>query len=128
MPPKKNPLKLNTLQLRTLVIAQVLAQEDEIAVRDEASGAITLRFFPQPHGDHFHVGKFTVPARAATGLFNDAVWKALGRKGLVDPNGPGAVTLTAEGVAYDTGLSEAFDEAERADQEASQDSGGDSGP
>ena len=69
MPPKKNPLKLNNLQLRTLVIAQVLAREDEVAVRDEATGAVTLRFLPQPHGDHFHIGKFTVPARAATGLF-----------------------------------------------------------
>ena len=112
MPPKKNPLKLNTLQLRTLVIDQVLAREDESAVRDDASGAITLRTLPRPHGDHFHIGKFNVPARAATGLFNDAVWKALGRKGLASTDGPGAVTLTADGLAYDTGLADAFDEAD----------------
>ena len=111
MPPKKNPLKLNALQLRTLVIAQVLAREDETALRDEATGKVTLMTLPHAHGDHFHIGQFTVPARAATGLFNDAVWKALTRKGLAAP-GPGRVTLTPEGLAYDTGLGDAFDDAD----------------
>ena len=112
MPPKKNPLKLNALQLRTLVIAQVLAREEDVALRDDATGNVTLRFLPQAHGDHFHIGKFTVPARAATGLFNDAVWKVLSRKGLISTGGPGAVTITADGLAYDTGLGDAFDDAE----------------
>jgi hypothetical protein len=111
MPPRKNPLKLNALQLRTLVIAQVLAREDATALHDEATGKVTLMTLPQAHGDHFHIGQFTVPARAATGLFNDAVWKALARKGLAAP-GPGRVTLTPEGLAYDTGLGDAFEESD----------------
>ena len=46
------------------------------------------------------------------------MWKVLARKGLVDPEGPGAVTLTADGVAYDTGLADAFDDT---DQDTDQD-------
>ncbi len=42
MPPKRNPLKLNKLQLRTLTLAQLLAQDPDLAQRDEATGAITL--------------------------------------------------------------------------------------
>ena len=38
MPPKKNPLKLNKLQLRTLTLAQLLAQDPSLARRDEATG------------------------------------------------------------------------------------------
>jgi hypothetical protein len=37
MPPKKNPLKLNKLQLRTLALAQVLARDPETGLKDEAS-------------------------------------------------------------------------------------------
>ncbi len=48
MPPKKNPLKLNKLQLRTLTLAQLLAQDPNLARRDEATGAVTLLQFPMP--------------------------------------------------------------------------------
>ncbi len=81
MPPKKNPLKLNKLQLRT--------------------------------GDHLHIGRFTVSTKEASGLSNPAVWSALVRKGLARIEGPIAIALTAEGVAYDTGLGDRF--AVRAD-------------
>ncbi len=103
---RKNPLKLNKLQLRTLALAQVLANDQGDA--DESSGEITLLHLPHIHGDHVHIGSFTVSARDASGFANPSVWTALTRKGLVrDTDGPG-ITLTADGVAYDTGLSDRF--------------------
>ena len=103
MPTKRNPLGLNKLQLRTLAIAQVLAGDESLATRDEATGAVTLMPVPRPHGDHVHVGKFTLSARDASGLANPAVWKALTRKGLADGGSPPFVVLTSDGMAYDTG-------------------------
>jgi hypothetical protein len=112
MPPKTNPLRLNDLQRRTLALAQVLARESDMAERHAATGEVTLHALPNPHGNHFHVGPYTVPRRAASGLFNAAVWTALERKGLVRPSATGAVTLTVEGLAYDTGLGGAFAHAD----------------
>lgn len=108
MPPKKNPLKLNALQLRTLCLAQVVAKEPGMATRNAATGAVTLIDVPHPHGNHVHVGRFTVSARDASGFANPAVWVALARKGLAMTDDYGSVTLTAEGIAYDTGLSDRF--------------------
>jgi len=108
MPPKKNPLKLNKLQLRTLVLAQVLAEDAENIRRDEVTGDVTLLNVPHPHGDHVHVGKFVVSAREASGFSNPAVWTALARKGLARAGDGMSVTLTSEGLAYDTGLGERF--------------------
>lgn len=114
MPPKKNPLKLNALQLRTLVIAQVLAREGEGVTPGPAEGEVTLLSLPSAHGDHYHVGPHTVPGRAASGLFNAAVWKALARKELVrlDSGAAPPVVLTAAGLNYDTGLAEAFERSD----------------
>ncbi len=108
MPPKKNPLKLNKLQLRTLTLAQLLAQDPNYAQREETTGAVTLLQIPHAHGDHLHIGRFTVSKREASGLRNPAVWSALARKGLVRIDGPIAITLTAEGVSYDTGFGDRF--------------------
>lgn len=108
MPPKKNPLKLNALQLRTLALAQVVAAEPGMATRNAATGAVVLDQVPHPHGDHVHVGRFTVSARDASGFANPAVWVALARKGLAKTDDMGTIILTAEGVAYDTGLMEKF--------------------
>lgn len=108
MPPKKNPLKLNALQLRTLCLAQVVAAEPGMAQKNAATGAVTLTHVPHPHGDHVHVGHFTVSARDASGFANPAVWVALARKGLAKTDDLGTLTITAEGLAYDTGLSEKF--------------------
>ena len=108
MLPKKNPLKLNKLQLRTLTLAQLLAQDPDLARRDEATGAVTLLQIPHAHGDHLHIGRFTVSTREASGLSNPAVWSALVRKGLARIDGPIAITLTAEGVSYDTGFGDRF--------------------
>ncbi|GGF73119.1 hypothetical protein GCM10011332_28890 [Terasakiella brassicae] len=107
MAAKKNPLKLNKLQLRTLALSQVLANEPNLSVRNEESGAVTIRHLPHAHGDHVHVGPFVVSAKDASGFSNPAVWVALKRKGLVI-DGDFGVTLSAEGLAYDTGLGEKF--------------------
>ena len=103
---KKNSLKLNKLQLRTLALAQVLANDH--GETDKASGEVTLVDLPHVHGDHVHIGAFTVSARDASGFANPAVWAALTRKGLVRDTGLPGVTLTATGIAYDTGLSDRF--------------------
>tara|TARA_R110002110_G_scaffold415612_7_gene652333 strand:+ start:141055 stop:141390 length:336 start_codon:yes stop_codon:yes gene_type:complete len=103
MPPRTNPLKLNKLQLRTLALLQVLAEDSGTA--DPTSGAVMITQLPQVHGDHVHVGPFTVSGRDASGFANPAVWVALARKGLARHDGSGTV-LTAEGAAYDTGLAD----------------------
>ena len=100
---KKNPLKLNALQLRTLTVLQALAQVPEAAAEGPEAGEITISRFPQAHADHFHLGDAVVMGRDATGLFNQAVWHALERKGLARADWPNAVTLTAAGLGYDTG-------------------------
>jgi hypothetical protein len=103
---RKNPLKLNKLQLRTLALAQVLANDQEKNV--EPGADVTLQHLPHPHGDHVHIGGFTVSARDASGFANPAVWTALTRKGLVRETAQPGVTLTPEGLGYDTGLGDRF--------------------
>ncbi|SNZ07221.1 hypothetical protein [Cohaesibacter gelatinilyticus] len=104
---KANPLKLNNLQLKTLVLTQILArrQPDEAWGKD---GSITLHSIPQPHGDHVHIGEFTIAARDATGFSNRAVWTALARKGLVRSRDVPPIALTREGMEYETGLDHHF--------------------
>jgi len=102
---KRNPLKLNPLQLRTLTVLQALARVTGVAKTGPQQGELTITRFPQPHGDHFHLGDNVVATRDATGLFNEAVWNALTRKGLARADWPHTITLTAEGLGYDTELS-----------------------
>ena len=102
MAAKRNPLKLNALQLKTLTILQALTEPEEGAVM---AGERAIPMLPSPHGNHFHVGPHLVMGSDATGLHNPAVWSALTRKGLVAGTPPGAV-LTSEGVAYETGLAQ----------------------
>ncbi len=106
MPPRKNPLKLNALQLKTLTLLQELARWPETSQRLPDSDEIFLSALPQPHGDHFHLGRRVVFSRDATGLSNQAVWTALERKGLIKGAFPAAVTLTRAGQDYETGLAE----------------------
>ncbi len=108
MPAKKNPLKLNKLQLRTLTLVQVLAKDLSTAERDPLSGDVTINQMPHAHGNHVHIGSFTVSAKDASGLNNPAVWTALTRKGLAKIGLGSAVTLTVQGLSYETGLSEQF--------------------
>lgn len=106
MPPKKNPLKLNPLQLRTLALLQEMARHPETSTHHPTTGEAFLSHIPHPHGDHFHIGRRVVAARDATGLHNAAVWAALERKGLARGSYPFALTLTKEGLAYDTGIAD----------------------
>jgi hypothetical protein len=103
MPPKHNPLGLNKLQLKTLTLLQELARDPAYAA-PEAHGGVRISQLPQPHGDHFHVGRAVVRAADATGLGNEAVWVALERKGLARALFPLAIVLTPAGLAYETGL------------------------
>lgn len=106
MAPKKNPLKLNQLQLKTLTILQQLARFPETSTANEESGEIMITNLPQAHGNHFHCGDAVVASRDATGLQNEGVWKALERRGLAKPFYPFGIALTPDGVSYDTGLSD----------------------
>jgi hypothetical protein len=106
MPPKKNPLNLNPLQLRTLALLQALAALEDHGRPTEQEGHRLVTGIPGRHGDHFHVGAAVVHARDATGLHNEAAWVALERKGLLKSMFPMAVVLTPAGLAYDTGVAD----------------------
>ncbi len=104
MPVKANPKKLNPLQLKTLTLLQELSQYSEFAQPEADSGLAFITRFPNPHGNHFHLGAYSVAGADATGLRNEAVWVALSRKGLVENRWPIGLVLLAEGRDYDTGL------------------------
>jgi hypothetical protein len=106
MASRQTPLKLNALQLRTLTLLQALARLPDAADEGPGSGEVTISAFPRAHADHFHLGDAVVSGRDATGLFNEAVWNALARKGLARSAWPDTITLTADGLAYDTGLAD----------------------
>ena len=103
---KKNPLRLNTLQLKTLTILQQLARFPETSTTNEETGEVMITNLPQAHGNHFHYGDAMVASKDATGLKNEGVWKALERRGLAKPFYPLGIALTPDGVSYDTGLSD----------------------
>jgi hypothetical protein len=104
--PKRNPLNLNPLQLRTLTLMQALAKIEGHGRPSETARHVIVSGFPGRHGDHFHVGDAVVSASDATGLHNEAAWVALERKGLLNSMFPMAAVLTPEGLAYDTGLAD----------------------
>jgi hypothetical protein len=107
MPPKRNPLNLNALQLRTLTLLQELARLADFSRPGEEPGTIVVRP-PAAHGDHFHLGEAVVAARDATGLGNPAVWVALERRGLLRSMYPYGGELTPLGLGYETGMREAI--------------------
>jgi hypothetical protein len=108
MPSKKNPLNLNSLQLKTLTLFQALSQMEGVgSPHDDPSGEpghIMISHMPRPHGDHFHLGNYVVRAQDASGLANESVWVALERKKLIKSLFPMACVLTPAGAAYETGL------------------------
>jgi len=108
MPPKKNPLKLNALQLKTLTLLQELARDPRTSSKSEETGEVLITLIPQLHGNHIHVGRRVAMAKDASGLWNEAVWNALARKGLAFGTYPVAIRLTPGGLAYDTGLSDSI--------------------
>ncbi len=103
---KKNPLKLNKLQLKTLTLLQELAKSPHTSTLDEETGSVSITSFPDPHGNHFHIGSKVVMASDATGFKNEGVWQSLHRKGLAKATYPVVLILNKEGLAYDTGLYE----------------------
>jgi hypothetical protein len=103
VPPKRNPLNLNALQLRTLTLLQELARLPDYSRPSDEPGSVVIAGLPIAHGDHFHIGDAVVASHIATGLRNPAVWIALERKGLVRYLSNCAV-LTPLGIGYDTGL------------------------
>ena len=105
MPPRQNPLKLNPLQSRTLTLLQAIAVIPG-ASAPTPEGDTAILQFPHAHGDHFHLGNATVASRDATGLENQAVWNALGRKGMIKAEWPHQIALTLQGQNYDTGLAD----------------------
>ncbi len=106
MPPKRNPRKLNKLQLKTLTLLQELAKLPDMATPNAETGEVTITGFPPPHGNHFHLGPYIVLGRDASGLRNEAVWRALNRKALAYGTFPIDLTLTPAGLEYETGLQE----------------------
>jgi hypothetical protein len=103
---KKNPLKLNALQLRTLVILQQMARSPNHAQPGDEEGSVLVTNFPAAHGNHFHVGDAVVLARDASGLGNANVFAVLQRKGLLRSLHPTGALLTAAALAYETGLAD----------------------
>jgi hypothetical protein len=106
MAPKRNPLNLNPLQLKTLTLLQALAAIEDHVVNKGEDGAVTVAGIPAPHGDHFHLGDAVVASRDATGLGNQAAWVALERKGLIVSHFPQGATLTPAGLSYETELAD----------------------
>jgi hypothetical protein len=106
MAPKRNPLNLNPLQLKTLTLLQALSRLPDHA--KEQSEGVLVANMPPPHGDHFHLGDAVVATRDASGLFNEAAWVALERKGLIKSHFPDSALLTRAGQDYETGLAEAI--------------------
>jgi hypothetical protein len=69
--------------------------------------ASSIHTVPHAHGDHFHFGPAVVSTRDATGLGNPSILNTLARtpcKGLLLVGRAGLPVLTAEGLAYDTGI------------------------
>ena len=102
MPQKRNPLNLNPLQLRTLTLLQALARIPGVGTQ-RPDGSVVITQFPNAHGDHFHLGDAVVAGKDATGLYNEAVWNALTRKGVAKADYPREIALTPDGLNYDTG-------------------------
>jgi len=108
MPPKRNPLNLNPLQLKTLTLLQELARIAGTPAGEDDPGGVAISELPHAHGDHFHLGEAVVATRDASGLRNPSVWAALERKGLIRSRLPDAVVLTQAGQQYETGLRDAI--------------------
>ena len=106
MAPKRNPLNLNPLQLRTLTLLQALARIEGHGRPADEEGHVIVTGFPGQHGDHFHLGDAVVAARDASGLHNEAAWVGLERKGLLKSMFPMAAVLTRGGLGYDSGLAD----------------------
>jgi len=111
-PMKKKLIKLNPLQKRTLALFQLLADNPESATLDIKTGEVTISYLPEVHGDHVHIGNYVVSGQDASGFSNEAVWRALERKGLIKSAFPIQATLTPQALEYDTGLRDQFEHSD----------------
>lgn len=105
---EKKRIKLNALQSKTLALLQILARDADSSSPAGDNGDIRITRLPHAHGNHMHVGDYTVLSRDASGLNNKSVWTALSRKGLVRENWEEEILLTAEGLNFSTGLEDKF--------------------
>ncbi len=109
-------VKLNPLQKRTLALFQLLARSPETGSLNEKTGEVTIfgpgQLMASAHGDHLHIGQYVIAESDASGFANEAVWRALARKGLIISAFPGQLTLTRRGLAFDTGLMDQFEHSD----------------
>ena len=89
-----------------MALLQELAKDPDCGQKEALTGNVRIVRFPVIHGNHFHVGEAVVMSKDATGLTNEAVWKALERKGLAESEFPYAIKLTPAGLEYDSGMQE----------------------
>jgi hypothetical protein len=68
MPPKRDPLNLNPLQLKTPTLLQALARLSGHHRPAGAEGAVLVEGLPTPHGDHFHLREAVVMTRTRADL------------------------------------------------------------
>jgi hypothetical protein len=104
----KPKIKLNPLQSKTLVLLQVLAKDPDSSAAVADSDDIRITRLPHAHGNHMHVGEYVIHSKDANGLNNPSVWVALSRKGFVRDTYPQEIIITAEGLAFSTGLEDKF--------------------
>ena len=69
--PKRNPLNLNPLQLKTLTLLQELARVVGKPAAEEEPGGVAISQLPSTHGDHFHLGEAVVAARDGADMAAD---------------------------------------------------------
>lgn len=105
---KPTKTKINALQSKTLVLLQVLAKDPDSSEAISNSEDVRITQLPHGHGNHMHVGQFVIASKDASGLSNPSVWTALARKGLVRETYPQEIVITAEGLAFSTGLEDKF--------------------
>ena len=109
---RKKSIRLNSLQSKTLALFQLLAENEESSTCDIESGEVAVSWLPAPHGNHVHVGNFVVSGKDASGFENEAVWRALERKGLIKSTFPVQAILTRAGLEFDTGFRDQFDHSD----------------
>ena len=102
-------IKLNSLQNKTLALFQELANSSQHSTVNPDTNEVNVAYLPQPHGNHFHVGRFTVSSKDASGFTNETIWNALEKKGLAKSDFPVSITLTIAGLEFKTGLEEHFE-------------------
>tara|TARA_A100001037_G_scaffold209650_1_gene187864 strand:+ start:3721 stop:4002 length:282 start_codon:yes stop_codon:yes gene_type:complete len=82
-----------------------LALFRETSSENIETSEIMISNLAKPRGSQFYCEDSIVLTKNLIGLTNESVWKALERKGLARSFFPLGITLTTNGMNYDTGLS-----------------------